>query len=417
MKTGFKPDLNYRTVIALALLVISFLMLFVPWIDLHAELSTNYSVHGGRGYTFDDVINEFAYLEDLTPSQMKSEFEYDLTQVLINDLKWEAEDYNIPFHVTEEQLIRTVRGLYNGKISVPELARAATLAYRLTRTAVLLEEERWGEASEAEYRLVKGLRTASVLLWIIIVLFIIAFVIAGAAVLTGSTEKNRSRLIPYAGLCIILLIACIISVNKGNEAFISYELNLHDYVADLLEDFDIISNWSDMGERVFYLTSGGYWCVILALLAFGATWLPDKLPLSDTKAVIQTNWICPECGSRSAMTAAFCKTCGTPKPQAKRCTKCGKVLQEDERYCSRCGTPSAQEQTIICRHCGASLEIGATFCTKCGKGPVSEPMKIRMKTCAGCGRENPESAQSCSYCGNSFVAAFDPWSSPDEDDL
>ena len=59
--------------------------------------------------------------------------------------------------------------------------------------------------------------------------------------------------------------------------------------------------------------------------------------------------------------------------------------------------PKAAPQGVFCIECGRQLPEDAAFCCYCGaKVPPKE------HRCSACGRINPDEAKFCAYCGNKF---------------
>ena len=48
--------------------------------------------------------------------------------------------------------------------------------------------------------------------------------------------------------------------------------------------------------------------------------------------------VCPTCGPRPEVDAAFCSTCGSRLPAPTTCAHCGAALTADSRFCEGCGS-------------------------------------------------------------------------------
>ncbi|MBR3482460.1 MAG: zinc ribbon domain-containing protein, partial [Neisseriaceae bacterium] len=73
-------------------------------------------------------------------------------------------------------------------------------------------------------------------------------------------------------------------------------------------------------------------------------------------------WQC-DCGAKN--NGKFCGSCGSPKPEANKCTQCGTALPANAKFCTECGTKVAT--ATQCGKCGANVAAGAKFCNECGE--------------------------------------------------
>ena len=71
---------------------------------------------------------------------------------------------------------------------------------------------------------------------------------------------------------------------------------------------------------------------------------------------------CPHCSTLIDSDAKFCKECGKPLTQIRKCTKCGNFLAHTSLFCGHCGEPVPKS----CPKCGHVFQKEEKFCPKCG---------------------------------------------------
>lgn len=361
-------------VIALVLLTISIVMLFLPWLTISFNVM-------GQKITIEKIINYASMYEGYTTA----EFEYKLRTGfadLSEDMAYEG------IYMDPEKAMTTYKLIADSSISPIDAARISSFAggllrqfnSYLTRNAGDLYGTELLVASELKNAVGK-ITAASIFLWILVVAVLVTFLLGLYFLLTD----RKFGLIPYlvsTALFLVIFSVITISVNNGLEklgSIFAYE------IMDVFSDIGIdISTAKSL--KIFHVSAAGFLCVLLALGAFFMTFLEgSRVPkMSFLRPTAERKWTCT-CGRVMDMSAAFCSTCGTRRPEPRRCPNCGATVENDAEFCVRCGTH-------LRRRTGA--EVG-------GYSP-SEPAREATKICPMCGNAIRETAANCSFCGFDF---------------
>lgn len=112
------------------------------------------------------------------------------------------------------------------------------------------------------------------------------------------------------------------------------------------------SGFEDLGGAMG-LTFWPFLCLALGVAAIFGEKLAAKLPAAAgtgftpvsgapvagnaPAAATSDGWVCAQCGAAQKAAAAFCTSCGAPKPQPVVCASCGATLKPGTAFCTSCG--------------------------------------------------------------------------------
>ncbi|MBQ1675466.1 MAG: zinc ribbon domain-containing protein [Oscillospiraceae bacterium] len=310
---------NAQKKIAAVLLVVSFVMAFLPWISIRMDLGIE-GVHTLKG------AYAYAAREDGTSTrEVRREFLSSMENMIERTIET-MKEAGVKTRLTSKQYLNTYKAMEDGLISPNELGSMTVVMSRLYRMELDYFKKIGGSYGTYNAQLAKvqtiksSLTTAAVLLWIGMILLFASFLLA----CRGLWKGDKRTAVPYAAVWLLLCIYVLIVVGQLNTP-------------EMAQMWPTTLNGSVSGEVKFRFM---VWPIFGLLLAVGFCVvshtshkvLPAAVPV---KAV---GWRCPACGAMCDDDAAFCSSCGARKPEPRRCPGCGQIVEEDSVFCANCGT-------------------------------------------------------------------------------
>jgi len=127
----------------------------------------------------------------------------------------------------------------------------------------------------------------------------------------------------------------------------------------------------------------------------------------QSKGILKTEWVCPNCNSRNPGPEKTCGSCGAPQPDNVQfyLPAEAKLIQDENAakaakagadiHCGFCGTRNPATATV-CSQCGADLKEGKA--RQAGREMQREAAAVDVK-CTNCGKLNPSTNRMCEQCG------------------
>lgn len=400
-RTNFK--LPSKSVIALILAAVSFLMLLLPWVNLSVEIL-------GRDYSVPDLLDLVCKYEGMTSMQFELEM-----QAGIAELAAELAD-ETGVILKAKEATKNIEKLLDGSLSLLDAATISSYAGGILKDidqalnlnlAGLSSSDRMtlmmiGEASST-------LSTVSIVLWAVIAALVITFIFA----VTTLPSYKKTGAAAYTIAVAVPVVAVIIGVGTLNDTVQSYAGYITDALDDLLWMMGA-GNYGVQNLEIFHLTAAPILALICAAAAVvvmcaGAV----KLPGIKTPTVPNFKWTCT-CGAQNSMGNAFCSSCGQKKPEKPRCA-CGAVIVPGSRFCGKCGkaVEFVEDPGIVppppparCPRCGSFMDGGV--CRRC------TPVVPQFTHCIRCGAPVYDGATLCETCRTPATKAdSDPFKSMD----
>lgn len=363
-----------QKIIALILLLCSFVMLFLPWVNISINVM-------GQKFTIDKIIDYACMYEGTS----RAEFDLELKEAF-SDLSENMEYEGI--NMNSNRALSTFKAI-SGGISPVDAASASSFFGGLAGQLSDYIDENYYWFDSTELVVLSALSdstgkiiAAAIFLWILVVVAIAGFLYGIYAVLTD----GKKGLIPYLAVATVFFLIFVVLTANINNGIKSVSSTFSYLLSDAFSDIGI--NLSGANPKLFHITAAGIVCVLLADGAFLMTLFANGA--GYTKSVTSPHhrtgaWHCPSCGQMMGAANSFCSICGAKRP----------------------GVPDAPPR---CSYCGAVIKDGAAFCIKCGK-PVRPAASadsvppVRPETPA-----DPVSPVSPN-------PKSDPWSPLDDDDL
>lgn len=372
-----------QRLIAAILLVLSFIMLFLPWVSMSVKIN-------GKNYTLKDVYHVIAYNEGESDAEARNEILRgirDLADEIVDGLQEEG----IKVSVDSQGAVRLVSGIEDGKITTNELAHITSYLFSLAKSAnnyikTLPIDELYIPQIRAFQTMEKSSEAILIVLWLGMIAAMASFVLAGYSVKRGKGQG----MIPYATVCAIMLIAMAISANRVNS-------EIRGTVNVLLGNIGLLYG-SESITSFFHVTAWPIVATLFAVCGAVAVMLPtfEDMKIKAPSIPKIGGWKCVGCGNQCSDSSRFCPNCGEKKPTPIRCPSCGWAVKAGDRFCLNCGTPLQSELRKItptepaeppkttldttpiqikmlraCPHCGAKLgselKGSLTICPNCGQ--------------------------------------------------
>ena len=397
-----------KSLIALVLVVISFLMMVFPWVNISIEVM-------GRDYAIPDLLDIVCKYEGISSAQFNLELQAGIASFAAEL----ADETGVIMNAKEAT--NAIDKLLDGGVSLLDAATLCTYAGGLLKDidqalnlniASLSSSERvvMMMISEAS----STLNIAAIVLWVMIAVLVITFAIA---VFTLLTHKKTGAIV-YTIAVAVPFIAVVIGVMSVNDLMQTYA----SYVTDAIDDILWMVGAGSYGVQnleLFHLSAASIIsliCAIAATLIMVVTGI--KIPGIKTPTVPNFKWTCA-CGFQNNLGNAFCSSCGQKRPEKPRC-ECGAVIVPGTKFCGKCGKPieSVDDDSFvpppptpkICPRCGSFMD--GAVCRRCSS-VTPQPRK-----CARCGAPvygNNTVCESCSTSGGRLSG--DLWNKAGDSDL
>lgn len=382
-KSGFSSAWTAKKLIALILLVLSFLMLFLPWVSISLNVM-------GQKFTIPKVVDYLSMYNGYSASEFKTELFRELVD-LSDDMGREG------MRMDPRQAMSAIELISDSKISPLDAARVCSYVSKLLGEAKTYLA-RNSQDLYGEERLIASMLTdaagnvvyAAILMWVLVIGAVLTFALA----LFFLIKDKKYGVIPYLCVSLVLLIVFAVMSLKVNDG-IKQLISIFSYGASSFFSELGINYSPSMDLSIFHLGIAGILSCIFAAGALVLTLLSDgsasrvKVPAFT----IPKKWTCPSCGSEMAATSQFCTSCGTKRPEPLRCASCGRILGKDTAFCPYCGAPAAGRVT---------------------------PSREAAKRCPSCGQAVPADSAVCPSCHYNFAGSSKLWGTlvkPGDDDL
>lgn len=384
IKTGIEIEWTMQKIIAVILLVLSFIMFFLPWISISLNVM-------GQKITIPKMLDYVSMYEGYSSTQFKTEF-YDALVDLSEDMAWEG------VHMDPNQAMATFELISDSNISPIDAARVCSFASKLLGEIEIYltqnSQDLYGEERIAASMVTDTagkVTFAAVMMWILVSGVLVTFTVSLYLMLKG----KKYSVVPYLCMSLILLIASAVLTSKVNNG-VKQIISTFSYGAASLFSELGISYSSTMDLSIFHLSIAGIFSFIFAAGALALSILDKgklvRISIPEIKPI--KKWTCPSCGSEMSAGSVFCSSCGTKRSDPLRCANCGRPIGKDVAFCPHCGTPSG--------HRTAPAPIIAT------------------KPCPSCGRAVPSEYSACPSCGYNFTSSSVLWGTlvkPGDDNL
>lgn len=315
-KKGFVLD---KRTVAAALLVLSFVMAFLPWVSMRLDLGVE-GVH-----TLKDAYAYAAREDGTTAAEVRSQFISSMERVINRTIE-AMKSAGVRVRLTGKQYVRTYKYMEDGLISPNELGVMTSTMSRLYKMELdyfkKTDNGSYGaySAKVAAVRKIKNsLTAASVLLWIGMLLSFASFVLACRSLWKG----DKRGTIPYAAVWLLLCIYVLIVVGRLNTP-------------EMAQMWPTTLNGSSSGDVQFRFMVWPIFGMLMAAAVCVISHLPGGVKTSSAP-VKAPGWTCPACGASCESDAVFCENCGTRKPQPRFCSVCGTKAPDDGVFCENCG--------------------------------------------------------------------------------
>lgn len=333
-----KENLSIRKIIALCLVLVSFVALLFPWITMSVKVM-------GNEYTMQDLMS-LASGQGMTQEELEADFEEYLTDAA-QELAGQG------YKVDVDKVMKLLHLLLEGKISPLDFA---IVSADLSKVLGDLEDA-MNNSPDAYDMLVyitqienikESVTIVAVAMWAVLILMVAGAVFAVYSLLTD----KKYGVIAYAGAAAVAFFAFVIATNKLNDA----SLMMFSGILDLLEDLGILSG-AVTDLDFFHLSAAPFVCLIAGIAAViteKVTAFDDRIPARGTSFTDgqlfadvspRDRWVC-SCGTTITGDSQFCHACGQ-KRQTKKVCSCGAELIPGAAFCSACGRKQGDPITSV----------------------------------------------------------------------
>lgn len=384
-RSNFK--LPSKSIIALILAAVSFLMLLLPWVNLSIEIL-------GRNYSIPDLLDLVCKYEGMTSMQFELEMQAGIAE-LAAEL---ADDTGVVLKAKDAT--KNIEKVLDGSLSLLDAATITSYAGGVLKDidqAMNLNLTGLSSSDRVALMMISEisstLSTVSIVLWAVIAALVITFIFAVATL----PSFRKSGAIAYAVAVAVPVVATIIGVGTLNDTVQSYA----SYVTDLLDELLWMMGTSSYGVQsleIFHLSAAPFLALICAVVAVVIMCAGTiRLPGIKTPTVPNFKWTC-SCGAQNSMGNTFCPSCGQKKPEKPRCA-CGAVIAPSSKFCGKCGkaVEFVESSNIVptppparCPHCGSIMDGG--ICRRCN------PPVPQFTHCIRCGAPVYDGATLCTTC-------------------
>lgn len=348
----------YRWV-ALGLVVVSFLMLLLPWINVSMEIM-------GRKYSMSDLVDMVCRSEGISSAQYRMELQTAIT----DSFSALAKDTGV--QVNAKYAITTLEKIMRSKLSFLDTALICTHTGKVLKDVDRALRLNIFSMSSADSQMLmtidkagQSATIAAIVLWVVILAVVITFLVAVFTLPAG----KKGGAVAYAIVIAIAAVSSWICAAKINDVLQGARI-------ELLENLQTRFQTSDL-FHVSAVAAISLVCAAGSVLVMAIASLLGKGSVDPTDP---PTWIC-SCGCRNGEENLFCAECGQKRPESSKC-KCGAILIPGTKFCGVCGRPVEEVAPLTpppeaekhCAHCGAVLVPEARFCKECGMA-VDTPSK------------------------------------------
>lgn len=318
--------MSAKMVIAMLLLAVSFLTLFLPWVEISIDVA-------GRKYTPEDLVQSICYEEDIS----RAEFDYELQDQLYDTMS-ELSDYGVS--INEKKALKAIDLVLDGKFSVWNMAKLTSYANSLTSKMVEyleanLRERKYGSAyyqtvSEAlsNFEDAKlGCLIGMLVIYGLLILATVCFFLALRSIWTG----RKGGLIAYIVIYLVMFVGILLGLNEGNEVLAR---TLGSSLSSMVEELGLSRR--SISFELLHLASAPIWGIVLVGAATVVSLLGGGSFGGKAAFTSVGNWVCSSCGCSNDGSGVFCMACGTKRPERTTC-ECGAPIKPDTSFCGKCG--------------------------------------------------------------------------------
>ena len=368
LKTRTTAERSTQKIVAIILLFISFLMLFLPWMNISMKAM-------GRKLAVQDML-EFMSLNDGIPTaELKSEL-YDELVELSYELEYEG------VYFDPDEAMTTLELICDSKFSLIDAARICSFSGSfLGEMSGYLAENRF---FYGENRIISAMAdtaekfsAAAVFLWSYLALMVCSFIYAVCSVL----KEKKAGAVFFLCVEALLLFLFFVFTVELNEGLNRVADTFSNEAANFLEEFGI-DYFSLKRITLFHMSGAGIFSVLFAIGALCIPLMERCSPLAEKIMGAEIHipkfpsvgaWHCASCGASMGAEAAFCTACGSKRPEALRCSACGSPLKKEMAFCPNCGARTSAgigsvrpESGKACPKCGNKVSLEAEACSFCG---------------------------------------------------
>lgn len=397
-----------KAFIALILVIISFVMLVSPWVNISIDVL-------GREYSFPDLLDLLCQYEGITAAQFELNLQAEIAD-LTADL---AEDTGVIMNAKDAT--KAINKVLDGGLSLLDAATVSTYAGGLLKDIDEAMNRNFANLYASERvtliminEAASSLRIAAIVLWVMIAALCITFIFAVFTLLTY--RKNGT--IAYTIVLAVPVVAVIFGVASMNDALQSYAGVVTDYLDDIMWLLGG-GNQGTVSLELFHMTAAPIIALACAVVATLIMVIGDvRIPVMKGSAVPNFKWTC-SCGFQNSLGNAFCSACGQKRPEKPRC-ECGALIVTGTKFCGRCGSPIERVELDDiapppppprkCPRCGSFMDGGV--CKRCAN-EVEQPRR-----CTRCGAPvygNNTLCESCKNVGSGLSG--DLWNKGNKSDL
>lgn len=305
-----------KRMIALILVVISFLMLLLPLVQVSVKL-------GDKSYSLSKLVDRACRYEGTTKKQFLMEMRADLSDTFM-----EMEE-ETGVHLDAKKTVKMIEKILSGKMSLLDGATLCSSMNSMVKKVTEAMSENMSELSKGERATMmtledasKSTTAASIVLWFMVIVLLGTFVFAIISLL----QNQKTGVIAFLAAIGLLLLGSLIFVGKLNSAIQDALVFAMDGLEDVLEMFGG-SPYELMDQKLFHITAAPFLSLICAAAAtvlmtvqIGNIKIPNNIKIPDTIQGINigadtASWDCPACGAKNRSSSRFCPHCGQSRPQ------------------------------------------------------------------------------------------------------
>ena len=400
-----------KSLIALVLVVVSFVMLMFPVINISIEVM-------GRNYSIPDLLDIACKYEGISSAQFNLELQAGIASFTA-DL---ADETGVVMNAKEAT--NAIKKLLDGRVSLLDAATICTYAGKLLKNidqAVNLNISKLSPTERVTMMMIgeasNTVNIAAIVLWVMIAALVITFVIAIFAI----WNQRKSGVIAYTITVAILYVAAMIGVMCANDLLQTYASYVTDVINGVLRMLSTGSRGVQSME-LFHLAAApsiALICAVLATLIMAVRLDREyRVPGIDTGEIAKlTRWTC-SCGCKNKLGNEYCSACGQKRPQKPRC-ECGAVIMPGTKFCGKCGKPIESMEDVVvppspppkrCPNCGSVMD--GAVCKRCSS-TTPQPRK-----CIRCGAPVYGNNTICESCKTDVrKISGDLWKKAGDSDL